>query len=90
MIGIILCHLAIVNKGIVMFYKNAYDCFPVKVFSVEQKYRHRKAWLTEGMKFSIKYKIKLHLKYNKEPSSFNENTYTLFQSSLNKIFRKSE
>ena len=26
------------------------NCFPVKTFSVEQKYRNRKPWLTEGMK----------------------------------------
>ena len=47
------------QQGYSMFHKKYIkmynDCFPVKTFSVEQKYRNRKTWLTEGMKNSIKY-----------------------------------
>ena len=47
------------QQGYSMFHKKYIkmynDCFPVKTFSVEQKYRNRKPWLTEGMKNSIKY-----------------------------------
>ena len=42
------------------------------------------------MKNSIKYKSKLYIKYKKEPNSFNEKTYKVFWSYLNKILRKSE
>ena len=65
-------------------------CFPVKTLSVEQKYQNGKPWLTEGMKNYIKYKNKLYIKYKKEPNSFNQRTFTVFLSNLNKILRKSE
>ena len=42
------------------------------------------------MKNSIKYKSKLYIKYKKEPNSFNEKTYKVFRSNLNKVLRKSE
>ena len=66
------------------------DCFPVKTFSVEQKYRKVKPWLIEGMNNSIKYKSKFYIEYEKEPNSFNKKTYNVFRSILNKILRKSE
>ena len=70
------------QQGYSMFYKKyikmCSNCFPVKTFSVEQKYRNRKLWLTDGMKNSIKYKRRLYIKYKEEPNSYNEKTYTVF------------
>ena len=38
------------------------DFVSVKTFSVEQKYRNWKPWLTEGIKKSITYKSKFYIK----------------------------
>ena len=85
LIGIILWYSMFHKK-----YRKMYnDCFPVKI-KVEQKYRNRKPWLTEGMKNYIKYKSKLYIRYKKELYSFNEKTSKVFRSNLNKILRKSE
>ena len=52
--------------------------------------KNRKAWLTEGLKQSIKFKNKLYVKYINKPSSFNHKHYKMYRNKLHQVLRTAE
>ena len=62
--------------------------FPIK--KITRTYKNKKAWLTLGIKHSIKVKNKLFLKYKKDSSQENASKYKGYRNKLNTIVRKAE
>ena len=70
-------------------YINLYNaCFPL--IRVKTTYRNRKPWLTDAVKSSIKLKNKLYMKYIKNKTVYNENTYKQYHKILSNIMKKME
>ena len=54
------------------------------------KYNNRKPWLSDGLKSSIKHKNKLYHIYRKMNSVYNETTYKIYKSKLQRLLKTAE
>ena len=76
-------------SGFHSVYRRYYEeCFPLKKIKIN--YHNRKTWLTNGLKISIKRKIKLYLLSRKNPTDENKNIYLNHKRLLQKLLRQSE
>ena len=76
------------HKHLVDMYKKHYPKSRVK-----KKYNNRKPWLSEGLKYSIKQKNKLYLKFlkfKKVSSALNDESYKCYKRKLQQLMKVDE